>query len=72
VETPVQNALRGSIYRENLPDVTPWESDKKHLVVIDDMMNEADDRVTAFFSKGSHHRNLSVIYIVQNLFGKNK
>ena len=31
-----------------------------------------DDRVTKLFTKGSHHRSLSVTYIVQNLFGKNK
>ena len=31
-----------------------------------------DDRVTKLFTKGSHHRRLSVMYIVQNLFGKNK
>ena len=31
-----------------------------------------DDRVTKLFTKGSHNRSLSVTYIVQNLFGKNK
>ena len=35
-------------------------------------MSETDDRVTRLFTKGSHHRNLSDMYIVQNLFGKNK
>ena len=35
-------------------------------------MSETDDRVTKLFTKGSHHRNISVMYIVQNLFGKNK
>ena len=35
-------------------------------------MSEADDWVTKLFTKGSHHRSLSVMYIVQNLFGKNK
>ncbi len=28
--------------------------------------------VTKLFTKGSHHRNMSIMYIVQNLFGKNK
>ena len=35
-------------------------------------MCETDDRVTKLFIKASHHRNLSVMYIVQNLFGQNK
>ena len=38
----------------------------------DDLMSETDERVTKLFTKGSHRRNLSIMYIVQNLFGKNK
>ena len=29
-----------------------------------------DNRIVNLFTNGSHHRNLSVIYILQNLFGK--
>ena len=35
-------------------------------------MSEADDRVTKLFTKECHHRNISVMFIVQNLFGKKK
>ena len=37
------------------------------LVVIDDLMSESGNnkRISKLFTKGSHHRNLSVIYIVQ-------
>lgn len=42
------------------------------LLIIDDLMQETDERVTKLFTKGSHHRNISVLYLVQNLFGKNK
>ena len=48
------------------------DSGKNTLVVIDDLMHETDERVSKLFTKGSHHRNMSVIYLVQNLFGKNK
>ena len=41
------------------------------LLVIDDQMDEVNKNVLRLFTKGSHHRNISVIYIVQNLFGKN-
>ena len=47
-------------------------SPKRRLVVIDDLMAETDSRVTQLFTKGSHHRDMSVIQIVQNIFGKNK
>jgi hypothetical protein len=33
-----------------------------------DLMDETDQRVASLFTKKSHHRNISVMYIVQNLF----
>ena len=42
------------------------------LVVLDDLMAETDGRVTNLFTKKSHHSDTSVIYLVQNLFPKNK
>ena len=42
--------------------------------MFDDQMIDAskDKRIVNFFTRGSHHRNLSVIYIVQNLFHQGK
>jgi hypothetical protein len=42
------------------------------LIIIDDLMREADGSIVDLFTKGSHHRNLSVIFITQNLFHKGK
>jgi len=35
-------------------------------------MQETNDTVANLFTKGSHHRNVSVVYLAQNLFPKNK
>ena len=45
-----------------------------NLIVINNQMIEAriDNRIVNLFTKGSHHRNLSVIYVVQNLFQQGK
>ena len=45
-----------------------------NLIVVDDQMAEAssDKRVLNLFTKGSHHRNLSVIFLLQNLFHQGK
>ena len=45
-----------------------------NLMVIEDQMIKArnDNRIVKLFTKGSHHQNLSVIYIVQNLFHQGK
>ena len=46
----------------------------RNLIVFDDQMIDAskDKRIVNLFTRGSHHRNLSVIYIVQNLFHQGK
>ena len=44
----------------------------RNLFIIDDMMGEKDAIIAKLFTKKSHHGNLSVIYIVQNLFHQSK
>ena len=42
---------------------------KPSLLILDDLLNEAySDAVCDLFTKGSHHRNVSVILVKQNLF----
>ena len=45
-----------------------------NLIVLDDLMAQSSKgkRITDLFTKGSHHRNLSIIYIVQNIFHQGK
>jgi hypothetical protein len=42
----------------------------RNLIIMDDMASETakDQRVTDLFTEGSHHRNLSVIALNQNLY----
>ena len=51
-----------------------FDVNKRNLIVFDDQMIDAskDKRTVNLFTRGSHHRNLSVIYIVQNLFHQRK
>ena len=46
----------------------------RNLVVIDDLMHELsnDHRMTNLFTKGCYHCNLSVIFILQNIFHHGK
>jgi len=60
------------VFRQGLPDVTNFDGSEPALLIIDDLMNEVDESVANIFTRGSHHRNLSVILLVQNLFHKNK
>jgi hypothetical protein len=50
----------------------------RNLVVLDDQMENRDihrnggSGIAKFFTQGSHHRNLTVVYIVQNLFHQSR
>ena len=57
---------------EGLPNTDDFEPSHQQLVIIDDLMNDIDDRVTRLFTRESHHRGISVIHISQNLFSKHK
>ena len=59
-------------FHEGLPNVDKFDGQFRTLLIIDDLMNEADQNVCNLFTKLSHHRNVSVVFITQNLFHKNK
>ena len=62
----------GVEFHDGLPKVSSVDGKKRTLLVMDDLMTSTDDRVVDIFTKISHHRNLSVVFLTQNLFYKNK
>ena len=66
------------VFHEGLPDretIFEFSEDRVHkLIVIDDLMHKAVDNqeIELLFTQYCHHRNLSCIYIQQNLFMKGK
>ena len=59
-------------FEEGLSSESMFDSSTRNLIVIDDLMAETDERVTTLFTKKSHHRNTSVLYLVQDLFPPHK
>lgn len=57
---------------EGIPDVSLFTDLKPRLVILDDLMREANADVVDLFTKGSHHYNLSVIFVMQNIFNQGK
>lgn len=59
-------------FREGLPRPEDYSNDPlcPKLLIIDDLMRESSscEVIVDLFTKGSHHKNLSVILISQNLF----
>jgi hypothetical protein len=48
--------------------MSDFDGSEPSLIIIDDLMRESDNRVVDLFTKGCHHRNISVFFITQNLF----
>lgn len=59
-------------FHEGLPEIDRFDGRHRVLLIIDDLMNEADQNVSNLFTKLSHHRNVSVVFVTQNLFHRNR
>jgi hypothetical protein len=59
-------------FPSNLNELTQGHDNS--LVVLDDLMGECskDQRVSDLFTRGSHHKGISVLYLTQNLFPPGK
>jgi len=57
---------------EGLPQRENFDGTQRTLLILDDLMNETNRSVTDLFTKGSDHIDLSVVYIVGNLFKNGK
>jgi hypothetical protein len=51
-----------------------FSPDERSVLVLDDMMLEAVDNreVARLFAQGSHHRNLTVVLLLQNMFAQGR
>jgi len=62
------DTLQGVEFHDGVPDGETLQSGT--LLILDDLMHEADDRVEKIFTKYSHHRHISIMLLTQNLFFK--
>ena len=69
---PLFNTMKNVTFEEGLP--SNLNTVTNALIIVDDLMSElaGDSRLSSLFTKGSHHRNLSIIFIVQNIFHQGK
>ena len=69
----LQQVLPNIEFIKGLPseeEIQQLDKNLRNVVVIDDLMSELSHVVTNLFTRGSHHRNISVVLLVQNLFFK--
>jgi hypothetical protein len=62
----------GVEFCEGLPELSDFDGEDPVLLIVDDFMSEANGEMTKMFTRGSHHRNLSIWFLMQNFFHKGK
>lgn len=62
------------VYFEGLPNADEVEKNSPNLIVIDDLMNEIKNNkyIKDLFTKIAHHKDISVMLLIQNLFHQDK
>jgi hypothetical protein len=48
-----------------------FDGKARTLLILDDLMEQLDENISMLFTRVSHHRDLSVIFLSQNMFPKN-
>lgn len=70
LQSGIRNDVPGVLIKayEGVPSERVVRDFKPHMIIIDDLMHEvADDKeMSAFFTRKSHHEQISVVFIVQN------
>jgi hypothetical protein len=56
----------------DMDEIAPETNPPPRMVIVDDLMRTANVDIADIFSKGSHHRNISVMFLTQNLFHRGK
>ena len=75
-DQPLYKSMTNVTFYKGIPENIEqmFSPKKRNLLIIDDLMTEchSDERMTRLFSVGSSHKNLSIIFIVHNLFHHGK
>lgn len=69
---PLYDTLKDVELHQGMINIDDLDKTEPKLLICDDMMSECDQNMCDIFTKHGHHRNLSIIYITQNLFEKGK
>src|SRR5215471_10512493 len=69
---PFFKTIKGVEFREGFPSHKEFKDNKSPVLVIcdDGMAESKKSDMESFFTKYSHHLNVSIIFIVQNIFFK--
>ena len=71
-DQPLYQSMTNVEFIQGIPEDLETRFQRRHnnVLILDDLMTQchSDERLTRLFSVGSHHKNLSIIFIIHNLF----
>jgi hypothetical protein len=69
---PINNDKLKLMYFDGMPNESELNDFKPDIIVVDDLMQELSKSsgLEKMFTKWSHHKNISIFFVVQNLFYK--
>lgn len=70
----IKNENEALIFHEGIIDIDEISKEKVNLIILDDLMDKAqnDQSIKDLFTVDSHHKNISVFFLSQNIFDKGK
>lgn len=70
----IANAAPNVEFFEGFPNLEDVNENTNNLLVLDDLMNETGKNIecSKLFTQGSHHKNITVISIIHNLFSQDR
>lgn len=69
-EQVVDRSIPFTKIHRGIPHISMFKDLKPRIVILDDLLSSVNTTVVELFTRGSHHFNISVIFVVQNLFNK--
>ena len=57
-------------FNHGLPEIDNLVPGKRRLVILDDLMSQIGTDIETVFTRKSHHRDISILILVQNTFPK--
>lgn len=67
---PLYDTLKDVEFHQGMINVDTLDVSIKKLIIFDDMMEKVNEEMAEIFTKFVHHRNLSAIFLTQNIFHK--
>ena len=68
----LKRAVPATHFHQGLPSSETMSLLREGILVLDDLMEEAvkDPNIMSMFTVGSHHKNISVVFLMQNMYQK--